>query len=299
MSDLRALDVPITVHFAKSFHFGTGQREGLVNRTVRRSASGAPYVPASALKGALRQTAERFVRTLDGFLRQGEEVPDDWRLGMRRRGTQKTSEMCAAPRPADMCQSTSPCLVCRVFGNTYSGRRLIVDDAYIDGSSPETKSLRDAFWSTEEEHAKKDEGHVVRRERPERTGQTETITRLQMDRRRKGAQHGALFTTEYARSHSPFRSQLSGQVPLTPLEDGPPAELVLLAATLRATDQIGGEASTGRGECSLRVESTEERPGDESGTIEPILQAGDDMYFVDDLLDQDILETLAWSEVDM
>ncbi|MFB6274107.1 MAG: RAMP superfamily CRISPR-associated protein [Salinibacter sp.] len=298
MSDLRPLDVPITVHFEKSFHFGTGQREGLINRTVRRSASGAPYVPASALKGALRQTAERFVRTLDGLLRKGEEVPDEWRLGMRRRGTQKTSEMCTAPQPADMCQSASPCLVCRVFGNTYSGRRLIVDDAYLDGSSPETKSLREAFRSVEEGNPE-EEGNVIRRERPERIGQTETVTRLQMDRRRKGAQHGALFTTEYARGQAPFRGRLSGQVPLTPLEDGSPAELVLLAATLRSTDQIGGEASTGRGACSVRVESIEEGAGDGAGPPEPVLQAGDDTYHMDDLLEKKVLENLAWSEMDM
>jgi hypothetical protein len=118
-----------------------------------------------------------------------------------------------------------------------------------------------------------------------------------MDRRRKGAKHGALFTTEYAQAHTPFRSQLSGQVPLTPINgEGPPAELVLLAATLRATDQIGGEASAGRGECDLQVESTAE--GGEDGA-EPVLRAGGRAHRLEKLLDSNVLESLVWSEMDM
>lgn len=305
MPTLHALDIPITVRFQGSFHLGTGQGEGLADQTVRRSASGAPYVPGSALKGALRQTAERAVRTFDAFLRDGDDVPDEWRLGVRRRGAEKTGQMCRAPRPEAMCQSTDPCLVCRLFGNTYSGRRLIVDDAYADRTAPETKSLRALFEDSEDSGegtgpgGSLDEEVVVRKERSERASRTETVTRLRMDRRRQGAKHAALFTTEYAQAHTPFRSQLSGEVPLTPINgEGPPAELVLLAATLRATDQIGGEASAGRGECDLQVESTAEESGG-GAEGEPALRAGGRAYSLQQLLAPDVLESLVWSEVDM
>jgi hypothetical protein len=186
-----------------------------------------------------------------------------------------------------MCKSPSPCLLCRLFGNVYTGRRLIVDDATA-GSSPEAESRRVLF------EALGDDGSGVVRDAPA-TGATETITRLQMDRRRLGAKSGALFTTEYARAQSVFEGRLTGSVPLTPLNnseaEGEPAELVLLAATLRATDQIGGEASSGRGACQVRVR-------DDAGAEGPTLRVGGEAYALDALLRPEALNALRWGRVE-
>jgi len=297
MTDVFPLDVSIMLHFDQAVHLGTGRREGLVHRTVRRAADGQPYVPASALKGALRQTAERIVRTLDAADAFGDVAPEK-HLGYRRRGTTVLDEPCRAPRPEEMCQSPTPCLVCRVFGNVYTGRRLIVDDAYL-GASPERNSLNAVLASgggASDDAEEEKGGEVVRIATSGREARTETITRLQVDRRRHGAKSGALFTTEYARPQSSFASRLTGEIPRTPLTneeaDGEPAELVLLAAALRATDQIGGEASTGRGLCRLVVQDAPE-----SDAAGPAFRLGDTAYSVDDLLAPHVLEALGWSQI--
>jgi CRISPR/Cas system CSM-associated protein Csm3 (group 7 of RAMP superfamily) len=48
--------------FEAAFHFGTGLRRGLLNRTVRRDAEGFLFVPGSTFKGALRDRCEQLAR---------------------------------------------------------------------------------------------------------------------------------------------------------------------------------------------------------------------------------------------
>jgi CRISPR/Cas system CSM-associated protein Csm3 (group 7 of RAMP superfamily) len=295
---LHPVDIPLSIRFKESVHVGTGRRDGLVDRTVRRTADGHPYVPASAVKGALRQTAERLVRRLDAAAAFGDMAPDQ-HLGYRRRGSDVVEERCEAPRPEDMCQSASPCLVCRLFGNVYTGRRLVVDDATA-AVSPATKSREALFATARNGDDLEADGRVIRQPGAAKAAETESITRLRMDRRRRGAASGALFTVEHARTHGTFKTHLTGRVPLTPLQnsdaEGEPAELVLLAATLRATDQIGGDASIGRGACRLVVRSAE--AGAESDEGGAALHVGGEQYSVDRLLRPDVLEALGWGRVE-
>jgi CRISPR/Cas system CSM-associated protein Csm3 (group 7 of RAMP superfamily) len=295
VSSLSSVDIPLLIEFEQSLHVGTGGGDGLVDRRVRRTAGGEPCVPASAIKGALRQTAQRLLRSLDAAAEFGDMEPSQ-HLGYRRRGDRTVPHRCEAPSAETMCKSRSPCLLCRVFGNVYTGRRLIVDDATA-GASPDVESRRALLDALGEE----DSGVV--RDAPA-TGTTETITRLQMDRRRLGAKSGALFTTEYARAQPVFEGRLAGSIPLTPLENSEaepePAELVLLAATLRATDQIGGEASSGRGACRIRVPDRQAPDGTDSGAGSPRagLRVGGETYEMSTLLRPESLSALRWSRVE-
>jgi CRISPR/Cas system CSM-associated protein Csm3 (group 7 of RAMP superfamily) len=259
MPSLLPIDATLHLDFESAFHVGTGRAEGLANRTVKRTASGAPYVPASALKGALRETAERLIRRLDQRAVQLEVGPERF-LGYRRRGKEVVPERCEAPRPENMCKSTDPCIVCRVFGNALSGRRLIVDDARPMDEAPERSSGA---------NGEEDTGAMTRHRT--RHG-IETYTQLRIDRRRRGARAGALFTSEQARP-TRLRSRLSGRLPLTPLSEGPPAELVLLAATLAATEQIGSGASTGRGQCHVQVAGGTIQAGGEAYEASALVQS--------------------------
>jgi CRISPR/Cas system CSM-associated protein Csm3 (group 7 of RAMP superfamily) len=292
MPDLHAISVPIAIEFAGTVHLGTGRAEGLIHRTVRRAPDGHPYVPASALKGALRMTAERIIQQLDHILRSGDKVPPRWRLGRRRRGNEVLNTSCRAPHPEEMCQSHEPCIVCRVFGNVFTGERLHVNDAH-----PETGPLQESLRALRNLQAGK-EGASAQSPRP-RASDVDILTRLAMDRRRRGAKQGALFTSEYSRPESVFTSTLEGAIPYHPLGDGlPPAELVLLAATLTATDQIGGEASTGHGQCQLHIQARGDN-GAPPSTIAPAGATGTESpYRLDELLTQVALDSLTWSHVD-
>lgn len=293
-----SIDSPVLLRFEGSAHIGTGRSEGPIDRTVRRDAEGDPYVPGSALKGALRMTAERLVHQLNEIT----DLESDLQLGMQRRGQRALEEPCRAPRPEQMCQSHDPCVVCRLFGNVFTGSRLRVSDAHARGDSPLGRSLRDLTDGEDQD----DSPHASQA----RTASTDVLTRLRIDRRRKGAEAGALFTSEYSRDASAYRATLAGTVPTVPLSDADelPAELVLLAAAVSATDQIGGEASTGHGRCRLqfagsdtisvsRDEAGDGSPGDEGGAdASGASPPGTDgpPYSLDALLDEQSLRALAW-----
>jgi len=282
MASLASYSIPIHVHFEGAFHLGTGRAEGLIQRTLRQAADGRPYLPGSALKGALRQTAARLTYRLDRVAREIDAAPDEY-LGTRRRGTKVLSERCQAPRPQDMCQSAEPCLVCRVFGNVFTGPRLTVDDAYAADQSPFDRSLQALLQGTSEAVPDaSDQNEKASSRFKSRVSAIDTVTRIQIDQRRKGTKQGALFTSEYSQPAA-YASQLSGTMPLTPVPDHDiPIALVLLAASVAACDQIGAEASTGHGQC--RIE------GPDSWTVGP------NTYKTETLLSEEIFYSLIWRE---
>src|SRR5690349_14011743 len=51
-----------TLTFFTPFHFGTGLRDGLLDRTVVRDSGKSLYVPGSTLKGTVREHCERLAR---------------------------------------------------------------------------------------------------------------------------------------------------------------------------------------------------------------------------------------------
>jgi len=65
-----------------------------------------PYIPGSSIKGALRAYVERILRS------EGQEVHDPWDWDSIER------------------EKEEPCLVCRLFGNTYWSSHIYVFDAY-------------------------------------------------------------------------------------------------------------------------------------------------------------------------
>src|SRR6266700_1398594 len=48
--------------FKTPFHFGTGIRAGLIDRTIVRDGDGYLYVPGSTFKGVLRERCEQLAR---------------------------------------------------------------------------------------------------------------------------------------------------------------------------------------------------------------------------------------------
>src|SRR6185437_4801067 len=56
--------------FATPFHFGTGGRTGLIDRTVIRDSKNYLYVPGSTFKGVVREHCEHLARF---FVDEAEE----------------------------------------------------------------------------------------------------------------------------------------------------------------------------------------------------------------------------------
>ncbi len=81
---------PVILRFRTAFRLGSGRARPGLKALVQRTPDGRPVVPASALKGALRDLAERLCQPVTG------------RPGCR--------------SPFDLCPG-EPCAVCRMFGN--------------------------------------------------------------------------------------------------------------------------------------------------------------------------------------
>ena len=56
------ISIDYHIKFETPFHFGTGLRRNLLDRTVSRDANGYLYIPGSTLKGVLRERCEQIAR---------------------------------------------------------------------------------------------------------------------------------------------------------------------------------------------------------------------------------------------
>lgn len=98
---------PLTIETQGPLALNTGFRRGLIHRSVERDAEGLAYIPASSLKGRVRQACERVARQAGLYV-------------------------CQAPRPDGMCSAhDQTCLVCRVFGTPGRGSKLNWRDARL------------------------------------------------------------------------------------------------------------------------------------------------------------------------
>lgn len=90
--DRTKIDLQFPIALEGPLAIWSGFRRGQIQRTVLRNSQGHPFIPASTLKGRVRDAAERLAKTL------GHEI-------------------CGAPDPDLMCGNGTSCLVCRTFGS--------------------------------------------------------------------------------------------------------------------------------------------------------------------------------------
>lgn len=204
--------------FASAFHFGTGLRDGLINRVVARDADGLLYVPGSTLKGVLRERCEQVAGVFD--LPVLDSHTADWR--------EATTDI-------------DPCT--RIFGSRFHPGHLYFDDAQMIDED------RTLFRAT---------GDGALRDAEFKNWQTEGRTQVSMSRATGTAQHGRLFTSEYGLCDLRFRGQVTGvltgvSLQWTGLRAGT-YPLLLLLVGLLSLDRIGGSKSTGAGKVTCTVE---------------------------------------------
>lgn len=224
--------------FATPFHFGTGIRAGLVDRTVIRDDSGYLYVPGSTLKGVLRERCEQLTCFYEGESARGRSphIPEIALLGL---------------------EDTNPPLVTRIFGSQNRPGHLFFDDARQDESQ-----IAEYHSKYEPQVAENNQ------DQDEYSGSGEykmlqvgVSTQVRMDRPTRTAVPGALYTSEYGTNDLTFKGIIQGWLECTPINIGqsamqervPTYSLLLLLAGLRLVDRLGGNKSSGKGSCACRI----------------------------------------------
>ena len=225
------LKIEYTLTFATPFHFGTGIREGLIDRTVIRDDRGYLYVPGSTLKGTLRERCEQLERFYEGAQGTGTvyspHEADEALLGLGH---------------------GNPTMVTRIFGSQNKPGRLFFDDA----RQSDTDLLQYESRSVSDETGRY------------KGLQVEVSTQVRMNRPTHTAVAGALYTSEYGTHDLAFQGVIQGWIECSAIDAGnqttrqgvkPTYSLLLLLAGLHMLDAIGGNKSSGKGRCACEIKA--------------------------------------------
>lgn len=216
------VQIAYELKFVTPFHFGTGIRSSLIDRTVVRDGDGYIYVPGSTIKGVLRERCEQLARL---YIRGKHSIssPHDESAALAELGRQ------------------SPGLITRIFGSQIVPGRLYFDDANLD------------------EQEKRHYDHPNQRIQSKyREMQVDLYTQVRLDRLTRTAVPGALYTSEFGINESVFKGNVQGWLTCTAIdthEQAPTYSLLLLLAGLRMFDRLGGNKSTGKGQCICDITS--------------------------------------------
>lgn len=218
--------------FATPFHFGTGIREGLIDRTVIRDDGGYLYVPGSTLKGVLRERCEQLARFYEGA---------------------SGRERVRSPHDADAALlglgNGNPSMVARIFGSQNRPGCLFFDDVRQD-------NLQLEEYDSQNQKERRGQGKY-------KALQVNVSTQVRMDRPTRTAVPGALYTSEYGANALVFKGVIQGWLECTAIKTDqldvqemlPTYSLLLLLAGLRMVDQLGGNKSSGKGRCACHITS--------------------------------------------
>jgi len=215
-----------TLTFLTPFHFGTGLREGLLDRTVVRDKGEYLYVPGSTLKGTVREHCERLAR-----------LYEDKESDVRTRVTDLHDE-----KKALWGLSQTSTMITRIFGSQQQPGHLFFNDARL---SDEERALFDGGGEGSSSIVGK-----------YKSVQTDIYTQVRLDRPTRTSVPGALFTSEFGIRNLAFEGSIEGWLECTPIKgiaEGPTYSLLLFLAGMHLLDAIGGNKSTGKGRCSLKI----------------------------------------------
>ncbi len=220
--------IDYTLTFQTPFHFGTGIREGLVDRTVVKDGAGYLYVPGSTFKGVVRERCEQLARLF-------EELDRD----MRDRIIDPHEEKLALLN--DFSNVTT--MITRIFGSHIQPGHLFFDDARQDETA---KDEYDGSGQNEKGRYK--------------ALQLDRYTQVRINRLTRTSIPGALYTSEFGLKDLQFQGSISGWLQCTSIDEQPGSptySLLLLLTGLHMVDRLGGNKSTGKGQCTCGITRVE------------------------------------------
>ncbi|MBV9688665.1 MAG: hypothetical protein JO202_03035 [Ktedonobacteraceae bacterium] len=209
------VQIDYELQFDAPFHFGTGVATGLIDRTVIRDSDNFLYVPASTFKGVLREHCEHLCR----FYLPNVQIasPHDSYETLKQFGT-------------------APTLISRIFGSPLYPGGLRFNDARQ--AKEDLKTYKET--------------------------QTSVSTQVRIDRVTRTAVDEALYTSEFGAHYLIFEGTIKGQLDCVPIESltvttydkqvlTPTYSLLLLLAGLLMIERLGGNKSTGKGQCHCSI----------------------------------------------
>lgn len=240
--DLVQLTYKLT--FDTLFHCGTGERAGLIDRAVIRDDAGYLYVPGSTFKGTLRDLCEQLARLFDPAREQKDAVSQG-----------RIADPHDAEAVLQELGNEVPSMVTRIFGSQIVPGRLFFDDARL------SEENRDRYIRVQNAETTPDR-------RAGRTSykalQVSTYTQVRLDRLTRTAVPGALFTSEFGTNDLIFNGSIQGWLECTPIAsvvpqgerhagETPTYSLLLLLAGLCMIERLGGNKSSGKGQCRCEI----------------------------------------------
>lgn len=242
--DLVQLTYQLT--FTTLFHCGTGVRTGLIDRSVIRDDEGHVYVPGSTLKGNVRERCEQLARTFD---------PTTGQEGTRPEG--RIASPHTTQSSLQDLQQEYPSMITRIFGSQAIPGRLLFDDACLSKEEKETyrRQVREKTTSDR-----------PMGQRDYKALQVNTYTQVRLDRRTRTAVPGALYSSEFGISDLTLTGSIQGWLECTPIEaaglqseghsgEVPTYSLLLLLAGLQMVERLGGNKSSGKGQCTCKIQT--------------------------------------------
>jgi len=207
--------------FTTQFHLGTGIRRGLIDRTVIRNSANQLYVPASTFKGVLREHCENLLRFYTN--NEGIDSPHNTSATLAEFGQK-------------------PTLISRIFGSSLY---------------PGTLRFKDAMLHSQFQNAAYQQM------------QTSFLTQARIDRITRIAAEQALYSSEFGMRDFIFQGSIKGQLDCTTIPPSllsitnapdqetetftPTYSLLLLLAGLLLIERLGGNKSTGKGQCTCTI----------------------------------------------
>jgi CRISPR/Cas system CSM-associated protein Csm3 (group 7 of RAMP superfamily) len=230
------ISIDYILTFETPFHCGTGTRTGLIDRTVVRDSEHYLYVPGSTLKGVIREKCEQLARLyeLDSAVQATLSTPHVTANALQDLGPRQT-------------------MITRLFGSQMRPGRLYFDDAH---QSDADKAEYDGQDPDDRQRLKKYQNLQV-----------DVSTQVRLDRPTRTAVPGALYTSEFGAREMKVQGSIVGVVDCFPIESnidafftsepapaGPATySLLLLLAGLSLLERLGGNKSTGKGQCSCDI----------------------------------------------
>jgi CRISPR/Cas system CMR subunit Cmr4 (Cas7 group RAMP superfamily) len=217
--------------FATPFHCGTGIREALIDRTIVADNNGYLYVPATTFKGVLREHCEQLALL---YANKSKEQTD------RIKGPHDKQAALY-----DLGGTIS--MITRIFGSPICPGTLYFDDARQD---EEYRKLYDSGSNQDDLRRYLDI-------------QKDVYTQVRLDRPTRTAVEGALYTSEFGARGLTFQGSITGTLTCFPIDAKdtdkrkPTYSLLLLLAGLRFIERMGGNKSSGKGQCECKIKVVE------------------------------------------